>query len=335
MSYNGKRQMKDDEKKEKVRSAYEEAKGREARRGAIISTVTALSLLLLKLGIGLAMGSVSVLSESINSFSDLLSGIIIIIFITKAIEPADASHPFGHGKMETLAGFFQTTVIALLGIWLLVTAIGRFINPQPVKLAGLGMLVMVVSMVVTFLVARRLKEMARRTESVALEASSLELSMDLFTNGGVFIALALVWLTGYTYFDPIAAIAVLGAIFYFTSRLMFRTVQDLMDQSLPQTVQEEIKGIMERHLRRHYPRLVGFHRVRTRRSGFRKLVDLHLLGCKYLRLDEAHLLAHDLEDHLRARFPDADVLIHSEPCEEDCTRCEVYEEISKGTYDKG
>lgn len=294
---------------------------KEIRQGAVLAAAAGAGLFVFKLIFGLLTSSTAILSESINSFTDLLSALTTFFLITKAFKPADADHAFGHGKLENLAGLLQMGTVAGLGIWIFISAVQRLLAPRPLKMMGLGLAVMIASMAVTLLVWQRLARVARRTGSVALEASSVEFSMDLFTNGGVILALALIYLTGFNPIDPVAALVVLAVLFYTAKGVAMRALGDLLDESLPSPVQGEINQIIDKTLTSHYPKLVGFHKLRTRRSGVRKLIDLHLLGCKKLELEEAHELAHQVEGNLKSRFPDMDVLIHTEPCEEDCEIC--------------
>jgi cation diffusion facilitator family transporter len=276
----------------------------------------------LKLAFGLALGSLAILSEAINSLVDLMASLTVLFLLRKASVPADSGHPFGHGKMETLAGLTQSSLIILMGLWVFVSALLRIFHPQPVKLAGWGIVLMAFCMVVTFFAWRILHSAGKKAESVALEASSVQFSMDLFTNLAVLIALAVISATGISLVDPLTAILVLAVVLFLTRSVFLRSLGDLLDESLPPSTRKEINGIIEQTLTSHYPKLRGFHKLRTRRSGLRKLVDLHLLGCKKLELHEAHQLAHSMEGNLRRRFPEMDVLIHSEPCEDDCETCD-------------
>ena len=296
--------------------------GKEVRSGALLAGAAGGGLFLLKLIFGLVTRSTAVLSESVNSFTDFISALSTFLLITRALKPADADHPFGHGKLENLAGLLQMAVVVGLGIWIFLSAVERLFNPVELKMTGSGIVVMAVSMGATFLVWQRLAKLARRTGSVALEASSVEFSMDLFTNTGVILALALIYYTGLNLIDPVVALMVLAIIFYSAKGVARRALGELLDESLPSPVRVEINQIINKTLTSHYPKLVGFHKLRTRRSGLRKLIDLHLLGCKKLELVEAHELAHNLEGNLKNCFPDMDVLIHSEPCEEDCETCQ-------------
>lgn len=299
-----------------------ERKAREARRTMVFACGVAFFLFGLKLSFGLALGSLAVLSEAINSFVDLMASLTVLFLLKKASAPADSGHAFGHGKMETLAGLAQSSLIILMGIWVFVSALFRITDPQPVRLAGWGIALMAFSMVVSFFAWRIVRDAGKRAESVALEASSVQFSMDLFTNLAVLIALAIIHFTGVSLVDPLTAILVLAVVFFLTRSVFLKVLGDLLDQSLPPSTCKEINHIIERTLTSHHPKLRGFHKLRTRRSGLRKLVDLHLLGCKKLELHEAHQLAHTVEWNLKKRFPEMDILIHSEPCKDDCDICD-------------
>ena len=156
---------------------------------ARLSIFTALGLAILKLLTGLFTGSLAVLTSAIDSLLDILMSGINLMAINHAEQPADEQHPYGHGEFETLANLFQSVVIALSGVWIIYEAIQRLIEPSPIRQTAIGIGVMAVSTIASYMISRHLKRVAKETDSSALEADSLHFSMDVYTNLALLVGL--------------------------------------------------------------------------------------------------------------------------------------------------
>jgi len=277
---------------------------------ARLSIFTALGLAITKLLTGLFTGSLAVITSAIDSLLDILMSGINMMAIHHAEQPADEQHAYGHGKFETLASIFQSIVIALSGAWIVYEAIQRLITPQPIRQTGIGIGVMCVSMVASFLISRHLRSVARATDSTALEADSLHFSMDVYTNLALLTGLVFISRFNLPWLDPVMSILVAGYILYESIGLLRQGLRDILDEQLPATVRNEITALINEH--KH--ELFGYHNLRTRRAGSQKLIDFHLTVCKHLSVEEAHNITDYIEKKIGEHISGTDVTIHIEPC---------------------
>lgn len=284
-------------------------------RAARLSIATASGLALLKLGAGLATGSLAVLASGIDSLLDILMSGVNFLAIRQAEQPADPSHPFGHGKFETLATLIQAFVIAGSGCWIIFESIQRLLHgAEPNQLTS-GILVLVASAVASIWISRYLRRVARETDSSALQADSLHFAMDVYTNGALVVGLILIAWLETPWLDPVLSLLVACYILFEAIRLVGHGMRDILDEGLPEAVRMQIAGLIEAH----HQYLVDYHHLRTRRAGSQKIIDFHLSVCKHLSVEEAHDIADHLERRIEEHIAGADVTIHIEPCpRQDC-----------------
>jgi cation diffusion facilitator family transporter len=287
------------------------------QRAAFLSILSNIAIIFLKAGVGLATNSISVITEAIHSAMDLVSALIAYFTVGRASQPADRTHPYGHGKFESLSGMVEAALIAVAGIYIIWEAIERLIYPKALQFVPYGIAVMLVSAVVNFLVFRHNIKIARETESIALEANAAHLSTDIYTSLGVFAGLLLIFLTGRVALDSIAAILVALYILKASVGLMGKALRDLMDWGLPHEEEKAIRSILQDH----YTQFIEFHKLRTRKAGGERYIDLHLVLAKTVDLQTAHDLCSHLEEEIKTRFPRSQTIIHIEPCETACQDC--------------
>ncbi len=285
-------------------------------RIARLSVLVAFFLSVLKLSTGFLFHSLGMVSAGVDSLMDLFGATINFLSMKKSVEPADADHPYGHGKIEHIASLFQGGVIGCVGILLIGEGIRTSLSAEDLPDLNAGIYVMIFSAFLSFLMGRKLRRAARETDSPLLEADSLHFSVDTFTNLGVVIALGLTHLTGSVLFDRLTA-SLIGIWILIAAIRIFRSSLDaLMDRNIPQSLQDEINRVIQGHA----GEIMGYHRLRTRRSGSRKMVDLHMVVCKDASLEEAHQITEKIEQEIEERIRNSDVLIHLEPCTEECNR---------------
>jgi cation diffusion facilitator family transporter len=284
--------------------------GNRKTRAAWISIASNSSLIVLKIVAGVITGSVAIITEAVHSSIDLVASIVAFFSVRKADEPADESHPYGHEKIENLAAAFEGVLIVLGAAIIIYEAINKLANEPKVEKIGFGIAVIGFSAVVNLLVSRFLYRRARETDSPALEGDAAHLRTDAATSIGVLVALALVGITGIDAIDPIAALVVAVAIVFSGVRLVMRSSRVLVDETLPA---DEIEGV--RQAIEHYgaDEVIGFHKIRARRGGSRRYVDLHVQFRRGTSLERAHDVSHELQAAIRERLGGADVLIHLEP----------------------
>ncbi|MBM7855254.1 cation diffusion facilitator family transporter [Desulfohalotomaculum tongense] len=273
-----------------------------------------------KLAVGLLMGSVSVLSEAIHSGLDLLAAIIAFLSVRQSGKPADELHRYGHGKFENLAAIIEALLIVGAAVGILWHAVPKLFHGQgEIEALGLGMAVMGISGAVNWFVSNKLMKVAKETGSPALEADAWHLRTDVYTSLGVLAGIALIKLTGKTIIDPLIGIGVTLLILKAAYDLLHDSMSSILDAKLPQEEEETIHKV----LTRYQNRFVNYHKLRTRKAGPQRHVDLHIVVPRCNTILEAHRLCDDVENDLKEALPRSNVLIHSEPCEppEHCENC--------------
>ncbi|MDP4282128.1 MAG: cation diffusion facilitator family transporter [Bacteroidota bacterium] len=275
---------------------------------AKFSVISNASLTILKIIAGILSGSISILSEAIHSFMDLLAAIIAFFAVRISDTPADERHPYGHGKFENVSGVIEASLIFVAAFWIIFEAIKKIISPRPVESAGIGFIVMVISAVVNVFVSRKLYHVAKQTDSIALEADALHLKTDVFTSLGVAVGLLLIWITGYHLLDPIIAIMVALLILKESYSLFNRAYAPLLDVSLPKEEVELIMSIIDKHCNDR----ISYHHLRTRKAGNYKYVDFHLNLDENLTVKEAHEICDQIEGDIKSSIPFMEVTIHVE-----------------------
>lgn len=284
-------------------------------RAARFSVIIASSLAVMKLSAGLVTGSMAVIASAVDSLLDILMSSVNLIAIRKAEEPADECHPFGHGKYETVATLIQAFIITISGSWIIFESGRRLIQGSKLQNLEGGVGVLVVSLFVSIGISRYLKRIAIETDSSALEADSLHFSMDVYTNLALAVGLVVVRFIDLPWLDPALSIAVGFYILIEAFRLVKHGMRDVLDAELPAGIRENITQLIESH-REH---LIDYRNLRTRRAGSQKFMDLDLIVCRNLSVEEAHNIADILEAKIKQGINGADVTIHIEPClKEEC-----------------
>ncbi|MTI85207.1 MAG: cation transporter [Firmicutes bacterium] len=281
-----------------------------------------------KLIIGFSMGSVSVISEGFHSGMDLIAAIIALISVNKAAKPADTSYQYGYGKYENLASIIEALLIVAAAGLITAEAYPRLFEPAPVHALGLGMLIMAVSACVNLFVSRMLLKAARETDSPALAADGMHLLTDVYTSVGVLIGVIIIKFTGWYIVDPLIGIAVSIFILKAAWELIRDSIKSILDMSLP----EEEKKLIMKTLQKYEHKFVEFHELRTRRAGAERHIDLHLVIAHHLSVGQVHEVCDEIESTIKQLFPRCKVLIHAEPCDGSCERCNKDKNRSRCSY---
>jgi cation diffusion facilitator family transporter len=267
-----------------------------------------------KLIIGVSINSVSVISEAVHSGIDLMAAIVAFIAVRESCKPPDKQHPFGHGKAEGLSGAFEGLLIFVAIAIIVYKAVLKIIHGSEVERVDMGLIIMGVSALINIIVSRQLFKVAKKADSLALEADALHLSTDVFTSLGVFAGLLLLKLTGFHLLDPLIALGVAVVIGHAAFNIMRRSFRDLMDERLSDFELEKVEHVLEEHR----PIFVGFHDLRSRKAGNQREIDLHLVQCRDINVGEAHKVCDHLEEEMKNKIPRVHVIIHVEPCDHEC-----------------
>lgn len=275
------------------------------------TTVKVASLLcVVKLGAFALSGSSGVLGSAADSALDLVASLVVLWAVTAAARPADADHPFGHGKAESLASLLQSILILLSGLGLAYHSIHRALNGGPeLANSGIGIAVMVGSSAVTLWLVRRLRHVAAETGSPALDADSAHYASDLATNLAAALGLGIFLATGATWPDLLVGLLI-ALVILNTAREVFSGATDgLMDKAVDA---EDETAVLQTVLG-FAPRVAGFHDLRSRRAGAEVFFELHLDIPRDISFVEAHDLAEQVSEAIQRAVPRSQVTVHADP----------------------
>ncbi len=274
-------------------------------------------LIFLKLIVGLVSGSVSIMSEAIHSFMDLLASIIAFFSVRISETPADERHPYGHGKFENISGVFEAILILGAALWIILEAVKKLIDPHVIDSfhIGIGFLVMAISAIVNTIVSKKLYKTAHETDSIALEADALHLKADVYTSIGVAGGLLLMLIIGMftknpmiAYIDPVIAILVALLILKESVEIFIKAYAPLLDVALPHAEVETIRNIIGRYCGEE----VKYHGLRTRKAGNFRYIDFHLNLNEDMTVKKAHEICDTIENDIKSVYKDAEINIHVE-----------------------
>lgn len=286
---------------------------------ARLSLAVVIALVVLKVVVGVITGSISILAQAVDSFLDLFAVTIIFLAVSIATKPADEQHPFGHGKVENIAAIVQAVLIFIASGLIIFSAVHRIIAGTPIEMTEAGIGVMVVSIIASVFLSRYLLRVSKATDSIALQAVAHNIAADVYSATAVLAGLIVIRFSRLNIFDPIIAILVALFILKVGYDVLRRSFGGLIDVKLPEAEETEIKyAIIE-----HYSDVVGFHRLRTRKAGSQRYIDLHLVMPKNASVEEAHRMCDHLEQDIKTRVPQTSVTIHVEPCSIECDQCAV------------
>jgi cation diffusion facilitator family transporter len=283
----------------------------ESKRGAAgLSIASNATLIAIKVAAGAITGSIAIITEAVHSLIDLVASVIAYFSVRKADEPADVDHPYGHEKVENLSAAIEGMLILLGAAVIIYEATHQLVVGSSVDRLGVGIAVMALSVFANLVVSSVLSRQARAHESQALEGDAAHLRTDAMTSAGVLLGLAVVQVTGNSAFDPITALVVAVAIVWAGFRLLRRSSAVLVDEALPPVEMDRIEQAIATA---RTPEVAGYHKLRARRAGSRRHIDLHVQYRSGTSLERAHELAHLMRASIEAEIPQAEVLIHVEP----------------------
>ncbi len=285
----------------------------EKRWVALSSLLGAVVLTALKIAVGLATGSLGILSEAAHSGLDLVAAAVTFLAVRISAKPADREHTYGHGKFENLSALFETALLLLTCVWIIYEAVERlFVRPTHVFPSAWGFAVMGVSIAIDYSRSRALARVAQKYQSQALEADALHFSTDIWSSAVVIAGLGLVFLSEKLSLgwlgkaDAVSALAVAGIVVYVSVKLGKRAIDDLLD-AIPAGVHDDVARAAR------VEGVLDVRKVRLRKSGPEVFADVTLTVSRSQALERAHDIATSAEAAIRQTLPKADVVVHVEP----------------------
>jgi len=286
---------------------------REKKRAALLSVGSALLLVSLKAFLVLRTGSLGVLSEALHSGLDLIAAVITFLSIRVSDRPADATHPYGHGKFENFSAFVETGLLVLTALYVIYEAFDRlFFHSVHIQPSVLAIVVLLAALSIDITRAKKLAHVAAKYSSEALEADALHFSTDVWSTIVVILGIGLVWagqkwnVSWLVYADAIAGLIVAAVILWVGSRLGKRTLDALLDAA-PEGLQEQITKAIEK-----MEGVLHVERVRLRRAGNRYFVDATVSVPRTASLEQVHAWSDAIEQRVGEIVP-SDVVVHAEP----------------------
>jgi cation diffusion facilitator family transporter len=257
-------------------------------------------------------GSIGLLSDALESLVNLVAAAAAYGSLLYAARPVDASHTYGHEKIEYFSSGLEGGLILVAALAIGYSAVWRLVSPQRLEPLGVGLLLSLLAALINGGVGVLLLRAGKRHNSIILEADGKHLLTDVWTSAGVLAALALVIGTGWEWLDPVVALLVAANILWTGGDLMQRSFNGLMDRALPEKELAGVRAAIQGHLGPG----MAYHALRTRQAGARSFVDFHLLVPGSSTVRDAHDLSERIEESLRAASPGVEVTIHIEPIEE-------------------
>ena len=277
-------------------------------RFAWLSIAAALVTIALKTVAWRITGSVGLLSDAIESVVNLIGGFMALAMLTVAARPADDDHAYGHSKAEYFSSGVEGSLILVAAVSIAIAAVRRLLAPQPLEAVGMGLLVSVVASLVNLIVALLILRAGRRHNSITLEANAHHLLTDVWTSAGVVAGVGLVALTKWNWLDPVVALIVAANIVWTGVGIVRRSIAGLMDRALS----AEDLAVVRQVLKPYEQTGIQFHALRSRQSGAKKFVSLHVLVPGDWTVQRGHELLDKIEAAIRQALPEAVVFTHLE-----------------------
>lgn len=280
------------------------------QKATIIATTTAFFLAILKLSVGIFSGSIAILASAIDSLLDMGISIFNFVAVKNSWKDPDDQFNYGRGKIEALAAFLEGIIIAMAGIFIAYESVSRIIYQKPVGEIGIGVVVMIVSVIVTGWLVGYLESVAKKTKSIVIASDALHYKTDLLSNLAILVGLILVAWLWWNYIDAIIGIGIAIYIAFSAFDIVKKWFLLLLDVSLDEMHVVNILDILDNH-----KELSDYHNFRSRESGGVKFVEAHLVFHENISLLDAHRVSHEIEDEIRKLDTDSEwsILFHLDP----------------------
>ncbi len=264
------------------------------KRATIIATMVATTLTIVKFSIGVASGSIAVLASAIDSLLDTVISIFNFFAIKKSEEKANEKFQYGKGKVQAIAGVIEGTIITLSGLYIIYEAIYKAIYGKETELLNSAILVMVISIVVTFFLVRYLLSVAKKTDNIVIKSDALHYKTDLLSNGVILLSLIIVYFTGWNIVDAIFGLGIGVYIIYSAYEIIQEGIYILLDHSLDRDIITKIEEIIGSQ-----PEVNSYHWLKSRTDGTNNFVEFHLVLEPDMTLLMAHRISDEIEDKIK------------------------------------
>ena len=263
------------------------------KKATVVSSFVATILLIVKLTIGIASGSVAVLASAIDSLLDMAISLFNFFAIKKSEEKANEYYQYGKGKIQAIAAVIEGTVITVSGLYIIYVAIEKLIAGSTTSLLTPSILAMIFSIIVTYLLVQYLMKIAQETDSIVIKADALHYKTDLWSNAAVLVSLGLVYFTKLDSIDALFGLGIGVYIIYSAYEIIVEGVEILLDRSLDGEIVAHIGEIISNH-----PEVTSYHWLKTRTDGSTNFVEFHMVLRPNMLLLEAHRIADEVEDKI-------------------------------------
>jgi len=280
-------------------------------RYALASIAIALAVLALKGTAWWITGSAALFSDAAESIVNVAAAAAAYAALRTAARPADAGHPYGHGKAEYLSAVLEGALIVVAALAILREAALALLDPRPITSLGLGLAINAGAGVVNALWCVALLRAGKRHRSPALAADGRHLAADVASSAGVVVGLGAAYLTGFAILDPLIAALVALHVLWSGWRLLRESVGGLMDEAAAPELQARIGELIAQN----GGGALQAHDLKTRQAGARTFIEFHLVVPGGMTVASAHAICDRIEDALEKELGPTSVTIHVEPAE--------------------
>ncbi|MBI1882795.1 MAG: cation transporter [Chlamydiae bacterium] len=266
-------------------------------------------LSLMKGVVGLFSSSAALIASSVDSLMDVGISSVNYFSLRKAAKPPDSDHAYGHGKIESLASYTQGVLFILLAFFILIESVRRAQAHTPLTNSGGVLFTIVLASLVNLFITFMLYRAEKKTGSLILKAEGVHYFMDILSYALIFVSILLVRWTGWRGWDIVGGILVALYVAGLAAQILFQAGNELVDRSLPTSTLDELDKL----IRRHDPRILDYHELRTRKVGSKHFIDFHLVLKSNQSFEKVHEISESLIEKIKEKFQDADVTVHEDP----------------------
>lgn len=279
---------------------------------AWLSVGTAVLTISIKYIAYLVTGSVGLFSDALEGIVNLVAALVVLTTLKIVEQPPDETHPYGHDKAEYFSSGIEGTLIVIAALTILYTSVQRLLTPEPLEQVGLGLILALVASAINFVVGQLLIRTGKQHDSISIEADGKHLMSDVWTSVGVVVGVGIAVLTGLEWLDPVVAIIVGLKIGWEGISIFRRSSQGLMDSAIEPNERELVETILNTYCQHG----IEWHALRTRQSGSRRFISVHILVPGSWTVQQGHDLAENIEAHMRRQINHCSVFTHVEPLED-------------------